>query len=148
MTDVVPYGHMYYRQRLRRLGPLVALIPAAILLAATGVARVVLSCPKTGVCTSRAVTSWVLPALALPTAVPLGLPIESGSTRTLLVLLTSATLWIGLGYFATVRATRSTIADWRRWSSEFAWMAFALWIGVATGIALIGVGVGGLDSVL
>jgi hypothetical protein len=147
VTELVPYGHHYYRRQLRRLGPLVALIPAAVLLAATGLARLVLRCPAAGVCTTRAVTGWLLPALALPTAVPFGLPIESGQQRLLLVVLTSAALWIGVGYLATARATRSAVADWRRWVGEFAWMAMAVWIGVATGVALIGVGVGGLDLV-
>jgi hypothetical protein len=138
----VPYGPQAYRRSMRRLGPFVALIPAVVLLGAMVTAKAVVSCPTVGACNARAVTSWVLPALALPTAVLAGLPIETGTNRLAVVTVTSALVWMVVGRFAARRATARPIASWRDFAREFAWLAVALWFGVLTGIALIAVGIG------
>jgi hypothetical protein len=144
----VPFGPQAYRRSMRRLGPLVGLIPAIVLLGAMTAAKAVVSCPAAGACNGRAVTSWVLPALALPTAVLAGLPIETGTTRLAIVAVTSALVWMVIGRIAASRATARPIASWRDFVREFAWLAVAVWIGVLVGIALIGAGIGGLNQVL
>jgi hypothetical protein len=133
---------------MRRLGPIAALIPAAVLLGAMLIAKAVVACPARGTCNARAVTSWVLPALALPTAVLAGLPVETGGARLAIVAATSVLVWMVVGRVAAQRATSRPIATWRDFAREFAWLAIALWIGVLIGVALVGVGVGNLDSVL
>jgi hypothetical protein len=144
----VPYGPQAYRRSMRRLGPFVALIPAVVLLGAMAMAKAVVSCPTVGACNTRAVTSWVLPALALPTAVLAGLPIETGTNRLAIVAATSALVWMVIGRIAARRATARPIASWRDFAREFAWLAVAVWIGVLMGVALVGLGIGGLNRVL
>jgi hypothetical protein len=75
-------GPQFYRRRLRHFGPLLALLPPVVLIAASAFAKSNLQCAASNAaCTQRFVSAWLLPALALPTAVPLGIPIESGPVR-------------------------------------------------------------------
>jgi hypothetical protein len=144
----IPYGPQAYRKSVRRLGPLAALVPSIVLLAVMAAARTLIACPPSGACTGRAATAWVLPALALPTAVLAGLPMESGTGRLAIVVATSALLWLVVGRIAAKRATQRPIATWRDFGREFAWLAGAVWIGVLIGVVLIGVGVGHLGNIL
>jgi hypothetical protein len=144
----IPYGPQAYRKSVRRLGPLAALVPAIVLLAVMAAARALIACPASGACTGRAATAWVLPAMALPTAVVAGLPVETGTSRLAIVVGTSALLWLAVGRVAAKRATQRPIATWRDFVREFAWLAGAVWIGVLVGVALIGVGVGHLGNIL
>lgn len=135
-TLLVPRGPLAYHRRLRMLGPLAALIPPAIIVAATYALRPVMACSG-GACGRQVITSWVLPAMSLPTAVLWGLPIESGSTRLIGVVATSALVWLLVGIFATGRATRSLVATWRDWWREYLWIGAFVWAGVALGLFIL-----------
>lgn len=148
MTKPVPYGPLAYRRGIVRRGPWVALLPALVLIGLMVLARLVLTCPPQGACSTRVVTSWLLPALALPTAVLFGLPMEADLARVIAVGVSSTLIWLLIGRIAARRATRQPIATWRDYVREFAWLAVAVWLGIATGSALIGLGVGQLGDVL
>lgn len=144
---LVPKGPLAYHRSIRMLGPLVALVPPAIMLAAMFAARTWLDCGGVA-CGREVLTGWVLPALALPTAVLWGLPIEDGTIRIVGVLASSAVVWMLLGFLATRRATRSLVATWRNWWSEYLFLLVAVWVGVAGGLyllsRLVSNGLGGL----
>jgi hypothetical protein len=85
-------------------------------------------------CVLPGAAGTTLAALAVPTAVPLGLPWRGGWAVEVAALLTSAALWAGLGRWAARRATRSPVADWSDWRREFGRLVVAMWAGVVVGL--------------
>jgi hypothetical protein len=123
------------RQRLRRLGPFVALIAPAI---AFGVA-VTLWNRSTCHGSSCAVSGGgglVLAAFALPTAIATGIPWYGGTGRYVIAAATSVLVWLILGGLAASFAGRSTFPSWGRWWKEYVPMVLGLWAGVAAGLAI------------
>jgi hypothetical protein len=112
------------------------MIPPAVVLVATTALRSVLAC-DIGACGRQVVTSWILPAMSLPTAMLWGLPIEDGTTRLIGVLASSALVWLLVGVFATRRATRSLVATWRDFWREYFWLALSIWAGVGLGLLVL-----------
>ena len=119
-----------------------ALVVPALLLGLTAVARMTLSCEAGVVCNSRVATNWVLPGLALPTAILWGIPLRGGSDRYLGVLASSVVLWALLGVWASRRATRRPIATWRSWFREYVFLLMGVWLGVIAGLVALGAIVG------
>jgi hypothetical protein len=140
----VPYGPAAYARRLRRAGWLMALVVPALLLGATAVAKAALTCPTGQVCSTSFATNWVLPGMALPTAILWGVPLHGGTPRYIGVVATSALVWALLGIWASGRATRRPIASWRTWFREYLLLLAGVWIGVFVGLlalaALVGQG--------
>ena len=100
----VPLGLVAYRQRLRRRGPLVALVPP--LVAAALAVAVWRFWPCSGsTCTVRAVIGWSLASLAVPTALIAGVPFNGGGARYALVVASSIAL------VARDRAARGAAGD-------------------------------------
>ena len=131
----VPGGPLAYRQRLLRWGPLMGLVvPAGAMLVALGLYRY---SPCNGLACVQSLGVWLLAAMALPTALLWGLPLETGTGRYTAAALTSAVVWAALGYLAARRATRRGLATWRTWWSEYVWFAVAVWVGVALGLYVI-----------
>lgn len=141
VIDVVPGGIVATRQRVRSHGPLAALVVPGLLLAGAAGCWIVAG-GSAGVLVGSA--GWVLAALALPTAILLGVPWEGGTARYLGVLITSALVWLLVGYTAARRATRRPVAGWSDYWREYLWLAVALWAGVVTALAAIALALGGL----
>jgi hypothetical protein len=113
------------------MGPVVALLPAA-LLGALSIALL-----RHNEATSRGVTGFAAAVLAAPALMPFGVPLATGSQRLWLGIFVSAIVWMAVGVVAARRATRSPVAGWRDFWREFGWLAAGIWIGVV--LALVGV---------
>ena len=138
----VPLGPVAYARKLRRGGWLMALLVPAALLGLTALAKVTLTCPTGQLCSNRVATNWVLPGLALPTAILWGIPLRGGTARYIGVVASSAVLWAILGVWAAGRATRRPIATWRTWFREYAFLLIGVWLGVLAGLVALGAIVG------
>ncbi len=135
---VVPGGPRAFRYRLRRVGPIAGLIPAALL----GVVAFVLLHDNTS--TPRGIAGFAATLLAAPALMAFGVPIESASSRLLLGIAASAALWIVIGLVAAFRSTRSPVASWRDFWREYLWLAAGVWLGVAGALLVIEVSLGRL----
>jgi len=134
LYPVVPRGPLHYRRRLRRLGPLIGLAAPVVAIGAAAAVWRFWPCPAGARCVARAVVAWGFGALALPTAVLVGLPFNGGTIRVTLVAVTSALVWLAVGFVAGRRATRVPVAAWRDWAREYLWLAVPLWLGVLVGL--------------
>ena len=132
----VPHGIVAARERVRRFGPVAGLlVPAVTLAAAAGLYQ---ASPCNGAtCVKGRLGSWVLAAFALPTALPCGLPLRSGTARYVIALVTSALFWALLGLVAARRASRRAVVTWRVWWAEFGWYVGAVWVGELIGLRLL-----------
>lgn len=131
----VPGGPVAYRQRIRRFGALMGLlVPAVAMALAIGLYRL---SPCDGVACVENQSSWVLAAMALPTALLWGIPLQTGAGRYAAAAVTSALVWAGLGYLAGARASRRSLVTWRTWWGEFVWYMAAVWVGVVFGLLLL-----------
>lgn len=133
---VVPNGPRAFRYRLRRLGPLAALLPAALL----GVAAYALLHDNTA--TSRGLAGFAAAMFAAPALLAFGIPLATGSQRTLLGVAVSALLWLVIGLVAARRATRSPVATWRDFWREYLWLAVGVWFGVVIALVAVELAVG------
>ena len=134
----VPDGPRAFRSRLRRLGALAALTPAALL---GGVGVLAL---HGNVAASRGVLGFAAVVLAAPLLLTMGIPHGTGSGRILLGVVLSVVLWMLVGVLAARRATRSPVATWRDFWREYAWLAFGIWLGVGVSLGVIELLVGRL----
>jgi hypothetical protein len=130
----VEAGPRSYRKQIRRFGPLAALVvPVILVLSAAAIFTAV---PCSGrACIVRHGPGWALGAMGAPTGVLVGLPWTHGPIPFALALLTSIGLWVGIGRWAAIRATRSPVADWADWRREYWWLVIPLWIGA--GVAAV-----------
>jgi hypothetical protein len=131
----VPGGPLAYRRRLRRWGAAMGLVvPGAAMALALGLYHL---SPCDGVACVENQGSWVLAAMALPTALLWGIPLKTGAGRYLAAAVTSAAVWALLGHLAGRRASRRSLPMWRTWWGEFAWFMGAVWVGVLLGLLLV-----------
>ena len=133
---VVPGGPRAFRYRIRRFGPLVALLPGALL----GVVSYLLLHDNTA--TSRGVAGFAAAMLGGPVLMAFGVPLASGSGRLALGALVSAVLWLVVGLVAARRATRSPVATWRNFWREYIWLAAGIWAGVIVALVVVELSVG------
>jgi hypothetical protein len=130
-------GWTQHRRRVRRGGPVVALV-VPLMLAAVATAAMWGS------------TSWWRGALGLVAAMaaaPLlpvvGVPAAGGLARLVLGGVGSAALWMLLGAVAARRATRTPGASWPEWRREYGRLAVGAMVGgvgalaVAAGVTLL-----------
>ena len=101
-TVAVPAGPIAYRRRLRSVGPFMALAPPFVALVAAASLWRFTDCSGESCVTSGA-AGWLLAAMALPTSLVVGMPWEAGSVRYVVTGVTSALVWMGLGYLAARR---------------------------------------------
>jgi hypothetical protein len=135
-TVAVPAGPIAYRRRLRSAGPFMALAPPFVALVAAAALWRFTDCSGESCVTSGA-AGWLLAAMALPTSLVVGMPWEAGSLRYVVMGVTSALVWMGLGYLAARRATRSPVADWWDWWREYVWYLLGVWAGVLAALGLL-----------
>jgi hypothetical protein len=132
----VPQGPVAYRRRIRRYGPLVGLVIPTVMLAAAVVVWRIWPCTGSA-CVKSAETGWVLAGLAVPTALLVGFPLESGPVRLTLAGVGAAALWFGIGMWAARRSARSPVAGWREWWSEYLWLLVPVWGGTLVALAIM-----------
>jgi len=125
----VPAGPRAYRGRIRSLGPLAGLLPAAVL----GGLGLVLHRGSTSA--ARGIGGFALAVLAAPGLLVAGVPLRGGAGLYAVAAAGSALLWMLLGAIAARRATRSPVATWRDFWREWLWLALAVWVGV--GLSLV-----------
>jgi hypothetical protein len=116
-------------------------VPAA-LIAVTLAAKALVTCPAGQVCSTSFATNWMLPGMAMPTAILWGVPLRGGTARYIGVAATSALLWALLGMWAASRATRRPVASWRTWFREYFVLLMVVWIGVLVGLLALAALVG------
>jgi hypothetical protein len=133
---VVPNGPRAFRYRLRRLGPVAALLPAVVLAAA---AYVLL---HDNTAATRGVTGFAATMLAAPALMAFGIPLATGSKPFLLGVAVSFLLWLIVGLVAARRATRSPVATWRDFWREYLWLAAGIWFGVVVALVAVELAVG------
>jgi hypothetical protein len=138
----VPDGPVAYRQRLRWLGPLLALVVPFVALVLAALIAEGVECTGRS-CAVKGATVFSLTLGGLPSALLLGIPFEGGSVRYLLAVSTSTAIWLVVGAVAGQRATRAAVATWRDWWREYLLLAGALWLGVLAALALIALVLGG-----
>jgi len=110
-------------------------VPTAMMLLAVAVYRL---WPCSGdACVATKAGSWLPAALALPTALVVGLPFRSGLARYLLAGVTSLAIWALLGRLAARRAVRRPLASWAQWWSEYLWLLAAVWAGIVVALVLL-----------
>jgi hypothetical protein len=121
----VPKGAREYRSNIRRLGPVMAVAPAAAL----GLAALALVHHNQSA--GRGVLSFVCAIGAAPALLVYGVPLSHGSGTYLPAIGVSALGWLGAGLLASFRATRRPVATWRDFWREYAWLAAGVWLGTA-----------------
>jgi hypothetical protein len=129
-------GPRAYRTRVRVFGPIVGMIPPAVLGAAA------LLTLHGSASTTRGVAGFGLAVFAAPGLLAAGVPLTTGGNRYAIAVAASAVLWFVIGMIASRRATRTPVATWRDFWREWAWPSVGVWIGVlaALGIADLAVG--------
>lgn len=133
---VVPNGPRAFRYRIRRLGPVAALLPPGLL------ALLSFALLRDNTATSRGVSGFAAAVLAAPALMPFGVPLATGTSKLMLGGAVSAVAWLVVGLVAARRATRSPVATWRDFWREYAWLAGGMWFGVLIALGAVEVLVG------
>jgi hypothetical protein len=127
----VPLGPRAYRSKIRGSGPIVGLVPPAIL----GCISLLLLREHTSL--FRGALGFLTAILAAPGLLVAGVPLRSGGGVYLGSVIGSAVLWMIVGAISARRATRSPAASWRDYWREYLWLAIGVWLGVV--LALVAV---------
>jgi hypothetical protein len=136
--DLLPGGIFSTRRQIRRIGGLMGIV-IAISLWLTGVIAGWLLPGIVG-----GAMSFVLMVMALPVMPILGMPAVGGSSRLLMAMALSATLWWILGQVVGIRVAQRPVVGWREWLKEFMTLSLGLWIGAAMALALGALALGAL----
>lgn len=132
MTDPVPAGPRWYRSRIRRYGPPLALaLPVALWVLDAAVRQFLGG-------RLRGWTSLVLRVCAAPGLLAVGYPFATSSERPLGLVL-SVPVWLVVGYAAARVATRNPVATFRDYWRAYLWLAGAVFAGAGLALVLAGV---------
>lgn len=114
----------------------VAVLAVPLLLGALAALMLVLwPCEGTG-CVEPSLAAWTLALVAVPTAIPSGLPWIVQPLNVAIAGATSLLVWILLGRLAARRAARTT-GRWRSYWIELAFMTGGIGVGLAVGFLAI-----------
>lgn len=128
-------GPQWYRWRIRRSGPFVALILPAIV-GIGGVALLRLSdAPWSGA------AGLLGSVMGAPGLLVVGAPFGDRGMYPLAVL-ASAVLWLLVGFVASQRATRNPLATWSDYWRHCLPMTIGIWAGAAAGLGIAALVVG------
>jgi len=120
----VPQGPRAYRRKIRTAGPLLGLIPPAVL------GALALFLLRDNTSTARGVLGFLTAVLAAPGLLVAGAPLATGSAPYLLAVVGSMVVWFAVSVVATKRATRTPVATWGDFWREYFWLGGGLWLGV------------------
>ena len=122
-------GPRWYRSRIRRLGPLAALIVPGLVGVTALVSLQFFEGPLSGA------IGLVGGVFAAPALLAVGAPFGD---RGLYVLagVASVLLWLVIGFVAARRATRDPTARWTDFWRHFAWMCAGIWAGAALALGV------------
>lgn len=129
--EPVPLGPRAYRSKIRGSGPLVALLPPAVL----GCISLLLLRGHTSI--ARGIAGFLTAVLAAPGLLVVGAPLRTGRTVYLGAVIGSAILWMIVGAISARRATRLPAASWRDYWHEYVWLAFGVWLGVIVALGAV-----------
>jgi hypothetical protein len=115
-------GPRWYRARIRVLGPLLGLVPMGLLGAVAWLSLRIRDDSESGM------IGLVAGVSAAPGLLFVGVPFADDSQYPIAVL-ASIPMWLLLGWFASRRATRSTIASWRDYWREMTYLTLAVVVG-------------------
>lgn len=133
----MPHGPRAYRRQIRRTGPILGLLPPAVL----GLLSLVLLRDNTS--TTRGVLGFLAAVLAAPGLLVAGAPMASGTGLYMVAVLGSAAVWLLVGVVATRRATRTPVASWGDYWKEYVWIAGGVWLGVVGALVAANLILGG-----
>lgn len=122
-------GPRWYRTRIRVLGPLLGLVPMALL------GGIGLGSLRVGDGKTSGMIGLVGGVAAAPGLLLAGAPFADDAVYPKAVL-ASIPLWLVLGLLASRRATRSTIASWRDYWREMVLLTTAVVIGAIVALAI------------
>jgi hypothetical protein len=129
MSDHVVYeGPQWYRTRIRRYGPVLALIAPAVMGLAAIAALALFDGRASGW------TGLILGVCAAPGLLAIGVPFASTSTYPLGIAI-SVMLWLAVGVVAARIATRNPVASFPDFWRAYRWLAIGVWIGVLAALA-------------
>ncbi len=120
----VPQGPRAYRNRIRRLGPVLGLLPPGAMAA---MSWLLLRNNESAV---RGVLSFLFAVLAAPGLLVAGVPLSGSPASHPVAIAGSVVLWVVIGVVASRRATRQPAASWRDFWRDYLWLAGGVWIGV------------------
>ncbi len=113
-----------YRSRIRRSGPILALLAPGALGTLSWFAL------RGNDSTIRGVVGFLLAMFAAPMLLVAGVPLTSSNTARVAAVGASAAMWLLIGVVAARRATRRPVASWRDFWREYLWLAAGVWLGV------------------
>lgn len=125
----VPAGPRWYRARIRRFGPLLGLVPMAVI---GGVAWLSL---RLGDSPMSGLVGLLGGVTAAPGLLIAGAPLGDDS-RYPLAVVASIPFWILIGAIAAYRATRPAIASWHDYWRELTWLSIAVLLGATFALVL------------
>ena len=121
-------GPRWYRTRIRLLGPLLGLVPMGILSA------IALMSLRVGDGRTSGLLGLVAGVSAAPGLLVVGAPFVDHAQYPVAIL-ASAGMWLVLGFVASRRATRSTVASWRDFWREMTFLTIAVVLGAIVALA-------------
>jgi hypothetical protein len=122
-------GPRWYRNRIRWLGPVAALLLPGALGAIAYASLQLFDTPWSGA------VGLVGGYFAAPTLLAVGAPFADRSIYPLAVA-ASGLLWFLVGLLASRRATRNPMATWSDFWRHYCWMLVGIWTGVAIALAV------------
>ena len=134
-ADPVPGGPRWYRERVRRLGPIYGLALPVV----TGIAA--LAALVFGEGRTAAVLTLLSGVVAAPGLLVVGAPIADQGTYPLAIL-GSVPFWVFLGWVAARRASRHPITAWREFWMEMGLLYIAVATGAVAGVLIAAIRLG------
>jgi hypothetical protein len=128
MSGHVYEGPQWYRARIRRFGPFLALVAPAVM----GAVAIALLALFDGRASGWA--GLILGVCAAPGLLAIGVPFASTSTYPIGIGL-SIVLWLAVGFVAARIATRNPVASFADYWRAYRWLAIGVWVGVLAALA-------------
>ena len=128
-TRTISAGPRWYRRRVRTFGPLLGLLPMA-LLGAIAFGALQLDDGR-----ASGMVGLLAGGAAAPGLFVAGAPFAD-DTHFPLAVAASVPLWLVLGFVASRRATRRALASWRDFWRELMWLTIAVVAGAALALAI------------